>query len=391
LTAAKTELVSRVDRCTAALVEPHATLITELSGGLDSSIVAAALGETGFAGRVAQWLNRYGDRAEGDERDFARLVTDRLGVALTTTRKPLTPLDQAGLAETATGLWPAINSVDAGRDVDTVCRLDETGASGIISGDGGDAVFFQMPTPLVWADELRRRGLAALTSPLLADVARRTHLSVWSVIGRAWAEHRGRAPPDMTPSPFVTSEVRDGYAKAAHPWVRDALRQGVPPAKCLQVVALANSQLFLGPSRRTAQADLLFPLLSQPVMEFCLSIAAPDLASGSFDRPFARAAFAGRLPEGVLARRAKGNLTAYFARLVAASADWLAPYLLDGCLCDAGVLDRTAVASALQPDQILWTTEASGLLTVAAVEAWVRHWQGRAPDSAAASRHRLQP
>jgi asparagine synthase (glutamine-hydrolysing) len=387
--AAASELVKRVDACTRGLAGRYDALIAELSGGLDSSIVAAALAEVGLAPRVACWLNRVGDRPEGDERAYARAVTDRLGVALTAVAKPLTPLDLEGFRETASGIWPAINGMDASRDRDALERLAATGAQAIISGEGGDAVFFQMPTALVWADAFRRAGPAALRSPVLADVARRTHQSVWSVLRAAIRDRRRRTGPSAAPSPFAAPALRRAAVGVAmHPWVRDAHGRDLPPAKRVQIEALANCQLFHRPSRRTAKADQLFPLLAQPVVELCLSIASPDLAGGSYDRPFARAAFASRLPACVLDRRAKGVMTGYFARLIAASRDVLRPYLLDGCLSEAGVLDRAAVAGALEPEQLMWTAGAGGLLAVTAVEAWVRYWQGRVPDCPAAPRHR---
>lgn len=380
------ELVDRVDAGTLALGGRHDRLIAELSGGLDSAIVAGALGATGQAGKVVQWVNRVGERREGDERVFARAVTDRLGAALTCVFKPMTPLTEADFAEMARGFWPGMDGVDASADRDDAARLGASGAGALMSGQGGDAVFFQMPSALVMADALRARGLAALASPLLADVARRTHRSVWGVLAEVRADRRGRASAAMPTSGFVSREVRETNRAALHRWVSEAIDRDVAPGKRLQIRAIANCQAYNGESRRRQVGDVLFPLLAQPVVEHCLAIPTQTLAGGAYDRPFARAAFADRVPRTILERRSKGDLTAYWSQLVAASLPALRSLLLDGCLCTAGVLDRATMEQALDPRTLIWTSYTRETLWAASAEAWVRYWQGRAPDSSSAPR-----
>ncbi len=386
LSAAGDELVRRVDASTHSLARGYERLMVEVSGGLDSAIVAAAISETGLSGRVTEWINRAGDREESDERAYAQAVTDRIGVNLTVISKPRTRLDAETLAELGGSTWPAITASDAGTDRDIAARLSASRTHGLVSGQGGDAVFFQMPSALIMADALRRDGPRALLSPLLPDVARRTRQSVWSVLRQVRAEHRGRAPPTMTTSPLVSSDVRTEFAGSEHRWVSVARSQGVSPAKRLQIEAIANCQVYLDDSRRHRIADPLFPLLAQPVVELCLAIAAPDLAGGAYDRTFTRTAFAERLPDAVRKRRSKGNMSAFFSRLVAENLDTLRPHLIDGCLCEAGILDRAAVERSLDAQHLIWTGQATEILWAATVESWVRHWQGRVPDAGEVSR-----
>lgn len=386
LKAARREIVERVDRCTAALVGGHDRVLVELSGGLDSSILAGSLGATGQASRVAEWLNVADLRPEGDERRYARAVTDRLGVELATLQHQPGALTADDLAELAPEFWPAMDGVDAERDRGEVCRLRRAGATAILSGEGGDGAFFQMPSALVAADELQRRGLGAIGSPLVADVARRTRQSVWSVLGEVWAAQRGRSrrPPETLS--LIRPDLSAAARPLAHRWVQAAAVRGLALGKRQHILAIANQHLNHGPSRRRREADLLFPLMAQPVVELCLAIATPDLAGASYDRPFERTAFAHRIPELVLRRRAKGNLAVYFSRLVANSLPMLRPYLLEGCLCDAGLLDRRVLEKVLDPDQLIWDATATDILWAATVEAWIRHWQTRVPDAPGASR-----
>lgn len=382
----KAALVACVDNCTTALVDGYDHLLVELSGGLDSAVLAGALAETGQARNVACWLNWAGAHAEGDEAVYARAVTDRLGVDLTTVTASVRPLDEETLAELGDTFQPALSGADPGRDRETVARLAAPGSWGIVSGQGGDAVFFQMPSILVAADEIGRLGWRAVASPVVANVARRLRLSVWEVMRQALAARRPASVLALGVSPLATAALREWAAHLDHPWMADAGE--LSPAKRLQVRAIASAQVTRGESRRARCADLIYPLVAQPVVELCLSIPAPVLAAGEQDRSFARAAFAGRLPDLIRRRRSKGELGAYFARLVAASADVLRPHLLDGVLCASGLLDRRAVEAALDPAQLIWAPDSAAVLSAATVESWVRHWQGRLPDSDQAPRQR---
>src|SRR3989344_111687 len=178
---AQHEVVSRVDASTAALADRHTRLVVEVSGGLDSAVVAGALAATGQTGKVVSWVNRHGARPEGDERGFARAVTDALDVPLTEISKPMMPLTEADFAEVARGTWPGMDGVDASADRDDAARFEALGASALVSGHGGGAMFFQMPSALVLADAIRARGRRALFSPLAGAIARRTRRSVWDL------------------------------------------------------------------------------------------------------------------------------------------------------------------------------------------------------------------
>lgn len=379
---ARGALVSAVDEACAGQLGRYERVIVELSGGLDSAVIAGALGATGLDARVLQWLNRTGDRPDGDEQAFARAVTDRLGTELTVAAKPMTPFSTEDLMELGPAFWPAINGVDAARDRDECERITATGAEAIVSGQGGDAVFYQMPTPFIAAEVLAAQGLGRQGRAAVVAVARRLRVSVWALLAAARGRRRGDLP--SLASPLVSPQVRAFSAEVAHPWVREAA--GLPPARRLQIRALANAQLYRGDCRRRRQADLVYPLLSQPVAELCLSLPISLLAAGDHDRSLAREAFAGRVPDRILARRSKGSLSAWYAQLAAASADTLRPWLLDGVLADAGLLDRSAVDRALTPEELVWRPAANELFCAAAVEAWVRYWQGRAPDSPQALR-----
>lgn len=367
-------LVAAVRLSVEGLIEPHPRMIGELSGGLDSAIVAATLVECGLAPRVAAWLNYFGDRPEGDERRYAQAAAEHCGLRATFVRKPLEALTEADFLEVSRGVRPGFPATDPLRDRDTAQRLAAAGATALVTGHGGDTVFFQMPTPLVAIDRLRTEGLRGLSGGFLADVARLARKPVWTILAQL-----GRTDRPAAGRPDAPNGLTDPWTAAA---------STLPPAKRLQITSLFRAQMTRGWSRRGAVADVLNPLLAQPVVEACLGLPVPDLVAGGRDRGLARRAFRDRLPSLLVDRRSKGDLTAYYGRLVAASLNYLRPLLLDGRLADAGLLDRAALETLLTPERLILERAAGDILVAALIETWVGYWQTRVPDSPRAPRRR---
>lgn len=384
--AAQRELLTRVVGCTTALISDHDRLLMELSGGLDSSALAGVIGAAGLSHRIHTWLNLVDRRPEGDEARYAQAVADRLGVPLTRVDRAPGAIRIPDLTDLAAEGWPAIAGIDAERDRDETTRVEAAAATAIVSGQGGDAVFFQMGAPVVAADLLDVAGWRALLDPVLPDLARRTRSTIWGVLADVLAARQGRLPERKIVNRLVTPEVRASAGRTEHAWTAAALASDLPLGKRLHVRAIAGAHINHQISRRRRVADILFPLLAQPVVEFALRIPSYVLAGGAYDRPFQRAVFADHLPDAVMRRRAKGNASVYFARLMANSLAEMRPYLLDGVLCNAGVLDRAVLETVMRPEHLIWQDAANDLVAAIATEAWARHWQTRLPDSLSAGR-----
>jgi len=366
-------LRARVDQVVGAHARQAGAIVAELSGGLDSAIVAGALQATG-AGKVAQWVNFHTADPEGDERRFARAVAAHLGLALVEVAKTELELTEAHLAVVGAGLRPSTLGVDYEQDEDNGARCAAVGADTLITGMGGDAVFFQTQSPLIAADALR----AGLSGPALfrvfRDVAEMRRDSVWAVARAGVVGAFGHAPLRRTPPYLLKGIIRRAPRGPVHPWLSDLTK--VAPGKQLQIHALTAALLFHGHSRRGLAVDLVHPLLSQPLVEWVLSVPTFDLAFGSNDRALAREAFADRLPPEVLRRRSKGDLLAYYGRMVSRSLGLVRPYLLDGLLVREGLVERAFLEEALTAESLLWRDLAMGLIELLAVEAWARRWQG---------------
>lgn len=354
---ARPDIREVVDRTVRALAGEGRWLM-EVSGGLDSAIVACALGDLQRS-RVSAWVNHYVDDPEGDERTFARPVVERHGHVLTEVMRRGVTLSKARLDLSAHGFRPAINDLDTDYNDDIAARLDVSGACGSMTGQGGDAVFFQMPSYLVAMDEVFERGLMARFT-VLHQTARWTGQSLWPAAWlKAWKAHRR------------------GSAKWEHPWLDDL--KGVPPGKSLQIAALVNCQTFHGLAVRNRPGPSVHPLLSQPVIEAGLALSSVELTSGGRDRAAARAAYEDVLPPAIFSRRSKGELGKFYGEAVASNLPFLRGFLLEGRLAQAGLLPPS-FGSELTREALLWRGGFSRLISLALTEAWLRRWQMRIAD-----------
>lgn len=85
-----------VDLVVPNLTRDHEGLLVEISGGLDSAIVAASV-RRADPSKNHVWFNAYGPYPESDERAYADAVATKLGVDLTLHRRPIADL-AAGLS-----------------------------------------------------------------------------------------------------------------------------------------------------------------------------------------------------------------------------------------------------------------------------------------------------
>lgn len=346
-----------VDHVVAASLSSHEGIHGEISGGLDSAIVSSSIAAAGLGSR-ARFVNYFGDWGEGDERSYAFAAAERSGLRLTARRKPVAAITEALLRPLGEGIRPALHGVDVAYDRDVAGRLRRGRATALVTGQGGDAVFYQAPEPRIVVDRRRREGLAGFRPRYWGEMARWTRHSAWTLARVAlW-------PPPRTPS-----------AAPLHPWRADAA--DLPPGKDGQVHRLANCQLFWSDCLRARAAELIHPLLSQPVMEHCLAIPADRLTQGPRDRGLARKAFVDRLPASIAQRRDKGDLGRFYGHVVQRSLGDLRPLLMEGLMVEHRLLDPVELGRDLEPERLLWSPGANRPLLLGVLEVWVRRWTQR--------------
>jgi len=364
-------LCEAVDEAVTGFARIGGPLAAEISGGLDSSIVASSLARCEHAD-VRLWLNAYGPDSEADERLYAKALASRLGISLTTSLRSPAPITEDMLLTLGAGLRPGFNRLDAPND-DLLARLwADAGVTSVMTGKGGDAVFVQSATSEVFTEVWRKHGWRSTFSPVLPALARWNGCSTWSLIADARRSRRTRTPSLDRPLSFASPAHA---SPTPHPWLADC--DDIGPAKRYQIAGVINGVTFSAPSPQSDVADLLHPLLAQPVVETCLALPARQLTLGRRDRALARFAFRDRLPAEIADRRSKGEMTAYYGRRIAASLDVLRPWLLEGRLASEGLIDRAAADAVLTEESLIWRGGFGEIMIAAALEAWVREWERR--------------
>ncbi|WP_244286735.1 asparagine synthase-related protein [Caulobacter radicis] len=369
------ELAVTIDAVVAALTRDRRAILAEISGGLDSAIVATSLARCGAP--VAGAINYYWPQPEGDERIWARQIAEVCGFSLTEVPRDMLRLDAEVLMRHAHGPRPGFNAQDPDLDADLAGRAQALGADALFSGQGGDGVFYQMVPAALASDIMLGHAVDGGRIAALATLARRARVTIFGLCAAALSR-RGRVMPDVPPPPYLGGQ---GPRPGPHAWIRDAGH--ISPAKRIQVRGLANAQAAFGDSLRGRAASLCYPLMSQPVMELCFSISAPLLAIGPVDRPFARAAFADRLPPASLARRSKGAVTKYFACSLTASLPALRDFLLEGRLVARGLVVRERLEDLMDPEAMIWRDSVGEIFLAGYLEAWVRVWEAKLAGRAA--------
>lgn len=347
----------------AALNRP---LLAEISGGLDSAIMAQALAG---AARVGRWLHVHTGEGEADERIYARAVADRLGVELSERARPFVPLS-AETVDLGLTARPALSAMDVGYERIVLEAAEQVGAWGVVTGQGGDTVFYSFLSGVVAADPgLRKRGLRR--TRLMCDLAKATNTSFWRVRREARRADRVGRTLAWAPLQGVAPEIADVRGRdPTHPWVRAA--RSAPAAKRDQILGLAYNQLAFSACRRTRELRLIHGPMLQPIVELCLRIPAHRLVAGARDRALARRAFARALPASVVSRRAKGDLTRVYGQELAKALPFVRERLLEGRLRALGLLDLPWLEARLSEEALMQEGGYGDILELVAVETWVR-------------------
>ncbi|MEX0827354.1 MAG: asparagine synthase-related protein, partial [Haliea sp.] len=165
-----------------------------------------------------------------------------------------------------------------------------------------------------------------------------------------------------------------------HPWVDDAA--DMPCGKRAAILSVIDTQNFYNSS--CAYADVVHPLISQPVMELCLQIPSYVLTYSGVDRALVRDAFRKSLPPEIAGRTTKGCTTSYFHGLIVRDLPFLREYLLDGLLSKSGIVDTVFVEASLRESSLVRDARLiSPLLNAIRAEVWLRTWNSESRQSAA--------
>lgn len=372
-------LNSTIRKCVSAWAKERQQIMLELSGGLDSSIVAAALAAEDHDFAAATIATASPD---GDERRYARAVAERCGAALAEYLHDDSQLDLAA-GPRFLSPRPATYGVLAGIDAALGTATAQLPGASIFTGIGGDNVFAITRSILPVIDALKIHEPIRRPAAALRDCARLCDVTIWHAarsVYRQW-----RRPPAIGWPREDDYACRSALPDVPLPHVWDHGGERIPPGKIRHVQSIQRILDFLDRPGRWYGRDVVAPLLSQPVVELCLSIPGWQWVAGGRDRAVARQAFAPRLPEFVVWRRNKGRLETLCAKAFIEQRARLRPILLEGLLAREGLIDRERIEAYLARERIAGDYDYFRLLELADIELWIASIEGfgRVPTSLA--------
>lgn len=407
-------LRSTVQTTIAAWAACYDRIVHKLSGGLDSSIVAACLARApsrpslsfihmvvdvgfdkerlhlpGVERRLAAQIRASTD--PGDERRFARLVAERLGKQLVEIPRQLSMdlgrLWDAPLAASPTGYFSAIEGDDA-----EIAFAQKHGTQAFFTGQAGDTVFFTPTQALPAIDYAFLHGLRPGLWHHVVCTSLLSQESVWRVLGKAIKYGVLRRPwrsafsifdtPNMLTAQLVDSLSERDFTDL---WSQLAGASNLPPGKTHHACAIGGSTFHDCVFHVQRFADYVDPLNSQPIWEVMMQIPIYTVQCGGISRGLARRAFADVLPPEIRKRQAKGTGSPFYQQLIRRNRVFLRERLLDGLLVNDGYLDRRKLEAYLAADEPFVTVGALNVMCYLAAEVWLQQWasirQSRTADS----------
>ena len=366
-----TERLSGVVRhCVAAWASTRNRILLSVSGGLDSSILAACLSKSR---RDAVCLTMFSDDPTGDERMFARALCNHLGLPLIEWPYRLEDIDirlpLAGHLPRPSDRPQTIAYERVHLEV-----ASEIGADAFMTGNGGDSVFGYSQSAVPIADLYLSRGFKRRTFAALLDVCRQTGCNIPDALREAWRVAHRSSGFRVSPKPLL---LHSGFVRAIdrsvlhHPWL-DAPDDALP-GKAAHIASILRVQSHLEASRALL-LPVLSPLMSQPIVETCLAIPSWEWRAGGRDRSVARRAFAADLPPAIVNRRVKGSPSGFAALLLDHFRVPIRERVLDGRLAAAGIIDRAAIETILAGERPVPHAERVRIFEMVNAEAWIDHW-----------------
>jgi asparagine synthase (glutamine-hydrolysing) len=324
-------LVTAVERCCSA-DEPSAAMV---SGGLDSSTVAAVGSRLEGGGTPAALYSAvFPKHPTADESEFISVLAEELG--LPSVRLVVEGGSVIGGSLDYLRAWelPPVSPNLFFWDP-LLGRVADDGASVMLDGEGGDALFFS--SPYLIADRLRRgRLLSAI------DLARRLHQSYdslpLSTVAKRLknyglkpavpiptrvrdARRRFRDPQTDRPDWFTPETARTFFESDEKNWNR---HPGPRWAAWLSHLLTTTSGIVIANDhvrRRNALAGITprHPLYDVDLVELVFRLPPEHAFDPHLNRPLVREAMIGIMPEKVRLRPDKSNFDSVFHEMLCGS------------------------------------------------------------------------
>lgn len=370
-----------VRSCLHAVAGQHRSVLTQTSGGLDSSVVLGVLSEAPSKPQITCYTD-YVLGAPSDERRWARLATGRGGhrhIELCRNARDIVFREMPALAPS---VEPASYFTHWLRGPKDRQLAAEYGATLVLSGDGGDSTFCS--TSFVYAVDhsLKRHGLGLRTLRLAASVARRRDRTIWKVLSKSLRrvlvgeDRRDRRRRMSASSCLVSTDTKKSVQREEGNKGSFYLKSGgrVSQEMLLRMGTLGFPPIFYDLSASVAAfAPYTVSILSaQPVFEVCARIPVDIHFDSGRIRGLARRAFADVIPAPILRRQWKDRPLLFVPQVIAHNRDYMRETLLDGVLVRERILERAALELALRGGPTRSAVLGAEIVSHLDLELWLR-------------------
>lgn len=365
-----------VQNCVGAWASSFQRILLTVSGGLDSSVVAACLANR--RGEVVSFT-MFTDDPAGDERTYSRILCSALSIELIEKRYSVQDIDIRDSSGSHLPR-PVGRTQSLAYENALVAALPERGADVFFTGNGGDNVFAYSQSATALLDRYLQEGFGLGSLHTLRDIQRLTGCSIGEALRAAF--RTARAPtrsytwkPDRK---FLAHDLITECSRVPlkHPWL--TAPEGVLPGQVAHISGLVRIQQNLVP-RRSVVAPVINPLVSQPIIEECLRVPSWRWCHGGRNRSVAREAFSSELPSEILSRTAKGTPDGFCLQIVERYRGDIMERLLEGHLARHRLIDRDDIERSLKSDRLFLGTDHVRLLDLLDTEAWIDHWTAGVP------------
>lgn len=353
-----------------------------LSGGLDSSIVLAALMKAASPPPAYAMHAYFPASAESDERRWARAVAERAGVEIDCIELNIDDIDLTSVRNFTFNAEPINCLGSAISGARNRHFAEKFGVQSLLTGHGGDMVFLQGATAsaedYVWNHGWRWGALRCVAEnalvnrtsfydALAATVSSRRHGQGLSL--NALMKNRTNA--------IIRKDVFEevDLDKQCSHWLSEL--QEISVGKAAQLSNSWCTQYHTIPSNDDWEVLKIHPLLSQPVIETIARIPAYLFCLHGVDRGLARYAFRHDLPRAVAARQSKGSAHDYYENLYTRHLPFFRESLTSGNLVQLGILDAEALERALSIEISENSMAKYQVLELIDIEHWAKWWKAK--------------
>ncbi len=365
----------------AAMVEGKEEIAVDVSGGLDSSaLLAAVCGEMRDRPiRPKAVTLHHPAIASATELPFARELAESFGAELVEVDF-IDCLPFASLDDVLARKWdrPTPHMLTGAMHR---AQLAAAGSARcLLNGFGGDQVFqARGEVPHFLADHFLAGDLRKFGAQLRAESGQTGAPYLFLLLKSLQIALRQRRfatywRPLPTPAWATEELARAAGAVISAPPFWDRLEK-VPPAKRAQLFEIYDASALADRHFRTPDHIVEHPILAQPVVELALGLPMEALLSGSDDRILFRRALAGRIPQSIVERHAKGDHSGIYQLGLQANHSAVEELLMEGWLAANQLVRRESLREELSQAAQGHTPNLWPILNAVATELWVRSWK----------------